>query len=260
MQCQKLKTYMETGRVVFLNVKHIRPNPAQPRKVFQPEALDELADSIRHHGILQPLSVRRVGSSYELISGERRLRAAQLAGVTDVPCILMSMDDKESGMAAMVENLQRQDLDFIEEAMGIRRLLTDFGMSQEQAAALLGKSQSAVANKLRILKHSEQVLTQLRQAGLSERHARALLKLQTEEEKLAAISEILRQSMSVARTEKYIEALLSKKEEPAKKANVGSFLNSLTQSLQKIQLSGIPAVSERRETDSQIVFTITIPK
>ncbi len=260
MQCQKLKTYMETGRVVFLPAKNIRPNPAQPRKVFHPEALDELADSIRRHGILQPLSVRRVGTGYELIAGERRLRAAQLAGVTDVPCILMSMDDKESGMAAMVENLQRQDLDFIEEAWGIRRLLTDFGMSQEQAASLLGKSQSAVANKLRILKHSQEVLVQLRQAGLSERHARALLKLQSEEEKLSAIAEILRQGMSVARTEKYIEALLSKKEEPARKANVGSFLNNLTQSLQKIQLSGIPAVSERRETDSQIVLTITIPK
>ncbi len=260
MQCQKLKTYMETGRVVFLNVKNIRPNPAQPRKVFQPEALDELAESIRRHGILQPLSVRRVGTSYELIAGERRLRAAQLAGVTDVPCILMSMDDRESGMAAMVENLQRQDLDFIEEAWGIRRLLTDYGMSQEQAAGLLGKSQSAVANKLRILKHSEEVLLLLRQHGLSERHARALLKLQTEEEKVSAIAEIARQAMSVARTEKYIEALLSRKAEPARKANVGSFLNNLTQSLQKIQLSGIPAVSERRETDSQIVLTITIPK
>ena len=260
MQCQKLKTYMETGRVVFLPVRAIRPNPAQPRKVFQPEALDELADSIRRHGILQPLSVRRVGLGYELIAGERRLRAAQLAGITDVPCILMNMDDRESGMAAMVENLQRQDLDFIEEAMGIQRLLKDWDMSQEQAARLLGKSQSAIANKLRLLKHSEQTLLQIRQAGLTERHARALLKLSGEEDKSAAIKEIARQNMSVARAESYIESLLSKPKDSPRKANVGSFLNSLTQSLQKIQLSGIPAVSERRETDSQIVLTITIPK
>ena len=259
MQCQKLKTYMETGRVVFLPVKNIRPNPSQPRKVFQPEALDELADSIRRHGILQPLSVRRVGISYELIAGERRLRAAQLAGITDVPCILMNMDDRESGMAAMVENLQRQDLDFIEEAWGIQRLLKDWNMSQEQAARLLGKSQSAIANKLRLLKHSEEILLLLRQAGLTERHARALLKLRSDEEKRTAIAEIARQGMSVARTEKYVESLLAEKKDP-RKANVGSFLNSLTQSLQKIQLSGIPAVSERRETDSQIVLTITIPK
>ena len=139
MQCQKLKTYMETGRVVFLPARSIRPNPAQPRKIFRPEALDELSDSIRQHGILQPLSVRRSGNGYELIAGERRLRAAELAGITDIPCIIMSMDDRESGMAAMVENLQRQDLDFIEEAMGISRLLEDWNMSQEQAARLLGR-------------------------------------------------------------------------------------------------------------------------
>ena len=259
MQCQKLKTYMDTGRVVFLPIRSIRPNPRQPRKVFRPEALDELAESIRCHGILQPLSVRRVGSQYELIAGERRLRAAQQAGVTDVPCILMNMDDRESGMAAMVENLQRQDLDFIEEALGIQRLLKDWDMSQEQAARLLGKSQSAIANKLRLLKHSQEILLLLRRENLTERHARALLKLRTDEEKRAAIAEIARLGMSVSRAEQYIESLLAQKKDP-KKANVGSFLNSLTQSLQKIQLSGIPAVSERRETDSQIVLTITIPK
>ena len=262
MQCQKLKTYMETGRVVFLPARSVRPNPAQPRKIFRPEALDELSDSIRQHGILQPLSVRRSGNGYELIAGERRLRAAELAGITDIPCIIMSMDDRESGMAAMVENLQRQDLDFIEEAMGISRLLTDWNMSQEQAARLLGKSQSAVANKLRLLKHSEAVLTALREANLTERHARATADVIwiLKEGKLAAIREIVRQGMSVARTEKYVESLLSARTEKPVKANVGAFLNSLTQSLQKIQSSGIPAVSERRETDSQIVLTITIPK
>ena len=260
MQCQKLKTYMETGRVVFLPAKSIRPNPAQPRKIFQEEALDELADSIRQHGILQPLSVRRQGIGYELISGERRLRAAQLAGVTDVPCIIMNMDARESGFAALVENLQRQDLDFIEEALGIRQLLQEHAMSQEQTARLLGKSQSSVANKLRLLRHSDAVLSALRETGLTERHARALLKLRSEEETLAAIARIVKEGMSVARTEKYIDSLLAEKEEKKPKANVGAFLNSLTQSLQKIQLSGIAAVSERRETESQIVLTITIPK
>ena len=145
MQLQKLKTYMETGRVIFLPARAIHPNPAQPRKIFREEALAELAESIRQHGILQPLSVRRVGMSYELIAGERRLRAAQMAGLTDIPCIVMSMDEKESGMAAMIENLQRQDLDFVEEATGIANLMEKWGMSQEQAARLLGKSQSAVA-------------------------------------------------------------------------------------------------------------------
>ena len=260
MQCQKLKTYMETGRVVFLPARTIRPNPSQPRKIFPHDALAELADSIRQHGILQPLSVRRTGTSYELIAGERRLRAAQLAGLSEIPCIVMNMDSKESGMAAMVENLQRQDLDFIEEAWGISYLMENWSMSQDQAAKLLGKSQSAVANKLRILRHSGVVLSAIREAGLTERHARALLKLQNDEDKLSAITVIAQQSMSVARTEKYIEFLLSDKQPKHTKANVGSFLNSLTQSLARIQSSGIPAVSERRETDTQIVLTITIPK
>ena len=260
MQCQKLKTYMETGRVVFLPARSIRPNPAQPRKVFQSEPLNELAESIRRHGILQPLSVRRVGTSYELIAGERRLRAAQIAGLTDIPCIVMNMDSKESGMAAMVENLQRQDLDFIEEAMGISALMSQWSMSQEQAAKLLGKSQSAIANKLRILRHSSEVLSAIRETGLTERHARALLKLPTESEKISAIAVITRQNMSVARTESYIESLLTAKSDTPPKANVGAFLNSLSQSLSRIQSSGIAAISERRETESQIVLTITIPK
>ena len=260
MQLQKLKTYMETGRVVFLPAKSIRPNPAQPRKVFREEALTELAESIRQHGVLQPLSVRRVGVGYELVAGERRLRAAQLAGLTEVPCIVMTMDEKESGMAAMIENLQRQDLDFVEEAAGIANLMEKWTMSQEQAARLLGKSQSAVANKLRLLKHSTPVLNALREASLTERHARALLKLQSEPEKLAAIAVIARLGLSVARTESYIETLLAGKERKPEKIDLGAFLNNLSQTLQKIQSSGIPAVSERRETDRQIVLTITIPK
>ena len=260
MQCQKLKTYMETGRVVFLPPRSIRPNPAQPRKIFREQALEELAESIRQHGVLQPLSVRRVGNAYELIAGERRLRAAKMAGLNEIPCIVMNMTDQESGMAAMVENLQRQDLDFVEEARGIAMLMENWSMSQEQAARLLGKSQSAIANKLRILRHSPPVLSALREGGLTERHARALLKLHSEPEKIMAISIIVKEGMSVARTERYMEELLQKKEDAPSRVNLGAFLNNINQSLQRIQLSGIPAVSERKETDSQIVVTITIPK
>ena len=260
MQCQKLKTYMETGRVVFLPVRSIQPNPAQPRKVFQQEALDELAASIRRHGILQPVSVRRIGAGYELIAGERRLRAGILAGLTEIPCIIMHMDDRESGIAALVENLQRQDLDFIEEAKGIQMLMEQGTYSQEQVAAMLGKSQSGVANKLRLLRHSDRVLSALRTAKLTERHARALLKLETEPQKMQAISHIEKHGLSVARTELYIEQLLLQKQEKPQRVNVGAFLNNLNQSLARIQLCGVPAVSERLETDSQIVLTITIPK
>ena len=260
MQCQKLKTYMETGRVIFLSVKSIRPNPAQPRRIFSQDALSELADSIRQHGVLQPLSVRRIQGGYELIAGERRLRAAQLAGLGEVPCLVMQMDDKESGLAAMIENLQRQDLDFVEEAQGIAALMRTQNLSQEQAARLLGKSQSAVANKLRLLRHSQPVLNALRAGNLTERHARALLKLPDEGAKLSAIAEIVRQNMSVARAEKYIESLCAQSPQTQPKVNLGAFLNSLSQSLARIQSCGIGAVSERRETEDKIVLTITIPK
>ena len=261
MQCTRLKTYMETGRVVFLPARSIRPNPEQPRRVFDSDALEELAQSVGRHGIIQPLSVRRVGTAYELIAGERRLRAAQMAGLTEIPCIVMNMDDTESGLVALVENLQRQDLDFVEEAVGISRLIQLRSLSQEQAARMLGKSQSAVANKLRLLRHSPEVLRAIREGKLTERHARALLKLEREEDKLAAIGVIIRQGWSVARTEQYIEGLLASPE-PRKpgRVNVHWFLNHLNQTLARFQSAGIGAVSERRETEKEIVLTITIPK
>ena len=258
MQCQKLKTYMQTGRVIFVSAAAIEPNPSQPRRVFAPEKLEELALSIRRHGILQPLSVRRVEGAYQLIAGERRLRAAQLAGLTDVPCIVMTMTDKESGMAALLENLQREDLDYIEQARGICTLMDQWNMSQEQAAAAIGKSQSAVSNKLRLLRHSAPVLDALREGKLSERHARALLQLPTEEDKLRVIAAAVRQEMSVARLEQYIRSFLAGK--APEKPDVSAFLKNVSKTLARIQQCGIPAISERKETDSQIVLTITIPK
>ena len=258
MQCQKLKTYMQTGRVIFVSAAAIEPNPSQPRRVFAPEKLEELAASIRHHGILQPLSVRRVEGAYQLIAGERRLRAAQLAGLTDVPCIVMTMTDKESGMAALLENLQREDLDYIEQARGICVLMDQWNMSQEQVAAAIGKSQSAVSNKLRLLRHSVPVLDALREGKLSERHARALLQIPTESEKLQVIAAAVRQEMSVARLEQYIRSFLAGK--APEKPDVSAFLKNVSKTLARIQQSGIPAISERKETDSQIVLTITIPK
>ncbi len=260
MQCQKLKTYMETGRVVFLPARSIQPNPHQPRQAFGQDALEELAQSIRLHGILQPVSVRRVGVRYELIAGERRLRAGIQAGLTEIPCIVMTMDETESAMAALVENLQRRDLHYLEEARGISRLMSQFSLSQEQAARLLGKSQSSVANKLRLLRHSPQVLELLACHGLTERHARALLKLPEEAQKAAAIQVMVHRDMNVAQAESYVESLLHPAPKQETGPNVTTFLNHLGATLTKIQKSGICAVSERRETDREIVLTITIPK
>lgn len=260
MQCQKLKTYMETGRVVFVPARSILPNPAQPRHHFDENALAELTESIRRHGILQPLSVRRVGSNYELIAGERRLRAAIRAGLGEIPCIVMKMESEESGWVALVENLQRQDLDFLEEARGIRLLMDKWGLGQEQAARLLGKSQSAIANKLRLLQHSPALLEKMQKAGLTERHARALLRLPEESERTAVLEEICRRKMSVADTEKYIENYLKAKDAPEKPINFKTFLNKINRYVTKVQGMGIGAVTERRESEGQIVFTITVQK
>ena len=257
---------METGRVVFLPARAIKPNPAQPRELFREESLAELAESIRQHGILQPLSVRRVGAGYELIAGERRLRAGQMAGLTEIPCIIMSMDDRESGMVALVENLQRRDLDYIEEAEGLSRLMRLYGLSQEQAAAKVGKSQSAVANKLRLLRHSPAVLARLRENHLSERHARALLRLATEEERLAVLEVIVSRELNVAKTEAYIDACLERQKTEKRGVrklilrDVRLFLNSVNHSLDLVRGAGIDACATKEETDNEIVLTIRLPK
>ena len=257
---------IESGRILYLPIRQIRPNPSQPRKIFEPEALRELASSIEEYGILQPLTVRRLGGEYELVAGERRLRAAKLAGCTEVPCILLTASDEESGMVAMVENLQRRDLDYIEEAEGLSRLMRLYGLSQEQAAAKVGKSQSAVANKLRLLRHSPEVLEKLREYQLSERHARALLKLETQEERLEAIGIIVKQQLNVAKTEAYIDAYLEKLRQPKRGLrkfilrDVRLFLNSVNHSLDLVRGAGIDARAEQEETDSEIVLTIRLPK
>ncbi len=268
MQRPRTRSFMETGRVVYLPIGAVRPNPSQPRKVFDQQGLQELAASIVQYGILQPLSVRRRQDGYELVAGERRLRAARMAGLTEVPCILLSVDEEQSGMLALVENLQRRDLDFIEEAEGLARLMRLYGLSQEQAAMRVGKSQSAVANKLRLLRHPPSVLAAIRQHGLSERHARALLKLEGEQARLDAIGEIVRRQMNVAAAEQYIDRLLAAKAQPEPRRGLGRFilrdvrlfLNSVEHNLDLIKHAGIRADKTQEETDEEIVLTIRIPK
>ncbi len=259
---------LESGRILYLPVGQIHPNPSQPRKIFDADGLQELAGSIRTYGILQPLTVRRRNGEYELVAGERRLRAAKIAGMTEVPCILLTVDEEQSGMVALVENLQRRDLDYIEEAQGLARLMRQYGLNQEQAAARVGKSQSAVANKLRLLRHSPAVLSALRENGLSERHARALLRLPTEEERLAALAVVIRQQMNVAKTEEYIDSLLARKRQPEPKKGIRKlivrdvrlFINSVNHNLDLIRGAGIRAEASQEETESEIVLTIRLPK
>lgn len=262
------KCLMENGRILYLPIRQIRPNPSQPRKIFDPESLRELASSIEQYGILQPLTVRRRLGEYELVAGERRLRAAKIAGCTEVPCIFLTVDEEQSGMVALVENLQRRDLDYIEEAQGLARLMRLYGLNQEQAAQRVGKSQSAVANKLRLLRNSPQMLEKLREHQLSERHARALLKLPSEEERMEVLAVIVKQQLNVAKTEAYIDAYLEKQrtQEPKRGLrklivrDVRLFLNSVNHSLELVRGAGIRVESQQEETENEIVLTIRLPK
>ena len=270
MQACPTRPALRRGGIVWLPTDAIAPNPVQPRRSFDDSALEELSRSIRSYGILNPLTVRCCGRKYELVAGERRLRAAKLAGLREVPCILLDVNMEDAGLLALVENLQRRDLDFIEEAMGLSRLIRMFGMSQEEAARRIGKSQSAVANKLRLLKLPPDVLEKLRESGLTERHGRALLRLSDPNAQRAALEIIAERSMTVAAAEEYIESLLA---EPADKTaerpeprrtlvlkDVRVFLNSLNRSLEVMKQGGIDAGLQRQETEDALILTISIPK
>ena len=253
-------------RVQYISLSQLTPNPQQPRRSFDEAALRELADSIRAYGILQPLTVRRTGEGYQLIAGERRMRAARIAGLREVPCLVAQVDEQDAGMLALIENLQRRDLDCFEEAAAIARLISRYALSQEQAAEKLGKSQSAVANKLRLLRLTEPVREALRRGGLTERHARALLRLPDEAAQLSALSVITARGMNVAQTESYVETLLTEKPAAPQRSatyiikDVRLFLNSIDRSLQMMRQSGVNADLGRRDTDSEIFLTIRIPK
>ena len=271
MQALRSRPALRRGGIVYLSTEDICPNPVQPRKLFDDESLEELSRSIKDYGILNPLSVRIRGSRYELVAGERRLRAAKLAGLKEVPCILLDVNMEDASLIALVENLQRRDLDFIEEANGINQLIRMFGMSQEEAARRIGKSQSAVANKLRLLKLPQDVLEGLRENGLSERHGRALLRLPEPEQQREALMYIVDNSLTVAATDAYIDALLSQPEEeqrvekPEGKRtfvlkDVRVFLNTLSRSIDLMKQGGIAAGVRREETEDSLILTISIPK
>ena len=273
MQTIHARPAVHRGGILSLRLEDIAPNPIQPRKRFDEEGLQELSESILRYGILNPLTVRLRCGRYELVAGERRLRAARLAGLSEVPCILMDLNMEDAGLLALVENLQRKDLDFLEEAEGLRKLIRMFGLSQEEAARRIGKSQSAVANKLRLLKLPEDVLEGLRQHGLGERHGRALLRLPDAEAQRAALSRIVEEGMTVAAAEAMVDALLAPPEpeappppeKPGRKRtfvmkDLRLFLNTLTRSVDLMRQGGIGADMKREETEDARILPISIPK
>ena len=254
-------------RVLMLRPEDIVPNPSQPRRIFEEEGLRELADSIRRWGVLQPLTVRRREGTWELVAGERRLRAAALAGLPAVPCLPIEAEDADSALLALTENLQRRDLHFLEEAAALSAYLRKTGETQEELAEKLGRSPSALANKLRLLRLPPPVVELLQQGDLSERHARALLRLTGQEEQIAAAKTIIARRMNVAQTEEYIESLLRaiRTTPPRRRPtfilkDVRLFLNSLDRSLSLMRSAGVNAACGRQDTEDEILLTIRIPK
>lgn len=256
-----------SSRVRYIPINTVRPNPQQPRRSFDETALRELADSIRAYGILQPLTVRDRGGFYELVAGERRLRAARIAGLREVPCLVAEVGEEDAALLALIENLQRRDLDYMEEAAAIARLIGRYGLSQQQAADKLGKSQPAIANKLRLLRLAPPVIDCLRQYGLTERHARTLLRLTDPEQQLAAARHMGQRGLNVAQAEQYVDALTAENRtaSPQRRPtyiikDVRLFLNSVERGVRLMQSAGVGAEVGRRDTEEEILLTIHIPK
>ncbi len=256
----------KTMHVVNIPIVQIRPSPWQPRRIFNQETLTGLSDSIRENGLLQPLSVRNIGSGvYELVAGERRLRAMRQAGYKTAPCILLETTERQSAVFALLENLQRQDLHFFEEAEGISRLVETVGLTQEQIAQKLGKSQSTIANKLRLLQLTPEVRDIIMEKGLTERHARALLRVPMASQQ-KALREILKGKLNVAETDRMIEAMLNPQEGHAIGKtlpiikDVRLFFNTMSNAIKVMRRSGIEAESCQREYSDYIEYVVRIPK
>ena len=255
------------SKLIKIPIQDISTNPNQPRKTFDEASIKELATSIEHYGLIQPITVRLLFSNkYELIAGERRLRACTLAGFKTIPAIVIEADTCDSAALALIENLQREDLNYIDEAEAYSNLLLDFGLTQDELAQRIGKAQATIANKNRVLKLSPAVKKVLRENDLTERHARALLRLETEEEQLKALEMICSKSLNVKQTDELIELMLLPKKRKTKKKpvrvfkDIRIFVNTIKQAVDIMKQAGIDAVSEKKENDEYIEYIVRIPK
>ena len=255
--------------VLSLPTAAIQPNPAQPRAYFDDYALAQLAVSIQQNGIMQPLIVRKTEEGYQLIAGERRLRAAKLVNLDAVPCIVLDREDKDSAVLAILENIQRADLNYLEEALAIKRLIDHYGLTQEEAASRLGIAQSTVANKLRLLRLRSEDKAMVLKYGLNERQARALLRL-PEELREGAVQEISVKQLNSTQTDRYIDLLLEQAEEKARPKpkiinrtdpmnTIGLYINSFNRMVEAMKTAGIKCDTEKRKTDECIEYTVKIP-
>lgn len=258
------------NKISEIPIIKIRPNKSQPRHVFNEDELAALSRSISENGVLQPITVRRISATeYELIAGERRLRASALAGLKKIPCIVIKCSDKESAVFALLENLQRSDLGFFEEARGISKLIRRFGLTQEEAARKLGKSQSTIANKLRLLKLTYEEQEWILNAGLTERHARALLRIDDKDVRREALSKIISDKLNTQQTDSLVSIMLKTLEQPVIRQkgiskvvikDVRIFVNTINKAIDTMRLAGIDAQSNKTDCENFIEYTIRIPK
>ena len=260
----------DSKAIISIPIDKVAPNPYQPRKEFSVSSLEELAASIKEYGVLQPINVRKIGDSgYELVSGERRLRASKLAGMSYVPAVIIEVIEQDSAVIALIENLQREDLNFMEEAEGYHNLINDHGMTQEELAKKVGKKQSTIANKLRLLKLNKSIKRTILENELTERHARALLKLPEEALQEKALNSIVKKSLNVKKTEDLVEKMLEEvaaaSEEPKKnrikgKMQYSIYINTLKNAYKEILKSGCPVEYGQVDKGEFIEITMKIPK
>lgn len=261
---RKKTPYVTRGQVWMIPTGDILPNPNQPRKEFALDKLVELAQSISENGVLQPLTVSMETGKPVLVAGERRLRAARIAGLREVPCVEIEADARQRRVLALVENLQREDMNCFETAEGIRELMDTYELTQCEAAQQLGYSQSAVANKLRLLRLPPEEREILLAAELTERHARALLRLDVREMRRHALERMVKEKLTVAQSERLVEDLLAGKvrRRPAKPLvrDVRVFFNTVNHALDIMRRGGIAAESQRRDEDEYIEYIVRIPR
>jgi len=254
---------LKHSRVTQIKISQIVVSSAQTRSRFEKEKLEKLAQSISQNGLLQPLTVRRLGKMFELVAGERRLRALKMLGLEYAPCIVITAGEQQAAVLTIIENLQRENLNIFEEAEAIETLISKWGVTQSQAAERLGLSQSAVANKLRVLRLCESEREKILKSSLSERHARALVRVTDQRERVRALNHIIANELNVMQAERYIDRLLNKEKKGSTKIifkDLRIFINTINMAIETMKKAGVKAEAKKGETESFIEYTIRIPK
>ena len=262
----------ELKNISYLSIDCVRPNPYQPRKQFTKGSLEQLCESIKQYGVIQPINVRKISTNnYELVAGERRLRAATMAGLKEIPAVVININDNDSAVIALIENLQREDLSYMEEAEGYNNLINEHGFTQEELAQKIGKSQSTIANKIRLLKLPPMVKKILSDNSLTERHARALLKLHDEQLQLKVLRRVCERGLNVKRTEDLVEKVIERftrqgnEKAPERKftkaiKDIRIFINTMRQAIDLIKKAGLNVRAAQIDRGEYLEFIVRIPK